>query len=232
MDNFVTTPSSSDIDLLIEKFRLELTNEVGSSDDADTRVLTIESSVPRRNSDLDRQINDLENLIQKLQDEITELSKNADKSRDYIPNITEDEPCNVHQNLSHETVVLSNESSESLRRKMKREDTRTDIFDAEPFNHVFPLMIRDIILPDTCFKLLRSPNEQFTDNEYAIPEGILTIEQDVIDIWNDLPTFAPDDNLDGLICELQAEITEKMETLKEAAIEESIDDQDVNLKDA
>ncbi|XP_028178507.1 uncharacterized protein LOC114365958 [Ostrinia furnacalis] len=228
MDQFTTTPSSSDVDLLIEKFKVEVTRSIDEAS-SDTRKLTLTSTflkpkTSEMSNNIDKQITDLENIIKKLQDEITEMSKNADREVEYTPIMSED-PSRVRQGLSNETIILDNnsdniEETESVRDAMKGKESK-NCFESEQYNHVFPLMIRDVLLPfdgglTTC---------EHTINDLRSLDGsekFLTIKQDVIDVWNGLPDYTPKDNLEVRICELQQEITDQMETLKDN-IEESSD---------
>lgn len=228
MDQFVSTPSSSDVDLEIEKFRVEVNRSIDEANSG-TRKLTLTSSVkvktPEMNDNIDRQITDLENLIRKLQDEITEMYQNADKEvEEYTP--IEQDSDEVHKDLSNETIILDKkrdniDENENVRDARREKDSKEG-FASEQYSHVFPLMIRDVVLPlDAGLRALgHAATEVLTiGKDENIPEKI-SLKHEIIDVWNELPEYKPKDNLEVLIDELQAEISEKMETLKDVNIEE------------
>lgn len=231
MDQFVTTPSSSDVDLLIEKFSIEVGNSIVEAN-SETRKLTITSPIKPETSgsnSIDQQITDLENLIKKLQDEITVMCKNADKEvKEYIPVISE-ETSEVRRDLSNGTIILDNEcdnieETKNIRDAMKGKDYE-GCFEPGHYNHIYPLMIRDIIPLDVGNKNLEhSETDGLNKNtDEKIPEKISFIRQEIKDIWDDLPEYTPEEDLEDKIDELQAEISEKMETMMDNNIFEPSD---------
>ncbi|XP_021185160.3 glutamic acid-rich protein [Helicoverpa armigera] len=91
-DKYVdNSPRSSNVDSLIEKLRVEISND--SEDDfMNTRRLTIQSTANRADMtnetthDIDKEITELENLIKRLQAEIVEMTESASKPlNEYYP---------------------------------------------------------------------------------------------------------------------------------------------------
>ncbi|XP_059047672.1 uncharacterized protein LOC131843094 [Achroia grisella] len=201
----------STVDSLIEKIRDEI-NRRSKEDLSNTRKLTVSSTVVNNaldesTNDIDRQISNLEILIKRLQDEIVDMSNKSEHSREYIPQVTEEESQDIDR------VIIE------------------DNFD-DP-NRIFPVIISDTKIP---FRQETEESRKFdktitdllnvTSHNNASdpnPETFSAIRNNFSQLFHEKNNESRpkdddksnDEDLNILINELKAEISEKMEELKD-----------------
>jgi hypothetical protein len=217
-------PESSEIDRdsLIEKFRIEITSAV-EEDKANGRTLTLTPIRYDSNCNIDSQISELESMIRKLQDEISELYINADEEKEYSPEGYED----IDAKDSSGTIVIeknSNTANWDEDIEKSEHNLENDAFNNEKFSHVFPLIVRDIMLPLSSSKGLDDARHLMNDKEetFASFDKIRDYKREVFDLQR-LKGFASDGNFERLIFELQ-EINEQLELPYDVSSKDSSSD--------
>ncbi|CAG9796197.1 unnamed protein product [Diatraea saccharalis] len=217
MENFKLTRPSADVDSLLEKFRIEISSAV-NEDRTNGRKITITSTRndPDHTSDIDSQIKELEDIIQKLQNEITDLGRNADE---YVPKDYSDSEKSYMTEENKEKAEVSDNKVAS------REDKGgAGVSETEQYNQVFPLFLQDVILPlsadNTPISTVVSELITVNADSSSDREQIDTVKQEVLTLSNELKDNAPKDNLHELINQLQTEISEKLETLNDIDIDD------------
>lgn len=91
-------PNPSSTDSMIEQFKIDITTKLHDSL-RNARVLTIEPDKPTPESDIDKQISELEGMIKKLQGEIEEMSQNADRDANKDYTIVSEKSSNIISGL-------------------------------------------------------------------------------------------------------------------------------------
>lgn len=236
---FTDSPRTSTANPQIEKYRLEISKK-SESDFINTRKLTVQSTVkhePLQSSEIDKQISDLESLIRRLQDEIVEMSNNADKP--YEP--TEDDPAHKIQKSSTESDQESQETK----------NTDDVINTPETNSHVYPVLVRDVSLnlndqsknfADQVSNLVNEPGSS-EEHNIIMPTTMSSIRKNFgeisnnenvdDDISNAESKAAQDDyHLQKLIGELKTEISEKLESLRDVSEGEPLNNSEENINRA
>ncbi|XP_031765580.2 uncharacterized protein LOC116413033 [Galleria mellonella] len=213
MDKINKVPSkNTTVDSIIEKIK----DEISKNSDEDlgkTRKLTMLStvkndSVNESTNDIDRQISDLENIIKKLQNEIVEMSNKSEKSKDYISPDTEEKSHNLDRD-----IIEDNLDSPSRIFPVVVNDSKVQFTEETEESRKFDKTIKDL-LNRTSYNNASGPvSESFSvtrKNFSQIFQDKTKESESVVD-----EKLASEDNISVLINELKAEISEKMEELKD-----------------
>lgn len=138
---------SSDLGALIEKFRTE-TNRQSEEEFMNTRRLTIESPYKapdmEPSHDIDRKITDLESLIKRLQDEIIDMTTEANKPL-HEANMSEwfsTEHYNFENNEDNKNNDTDSDKNSNSNDNI--DSNKIDKNSNQTNSHVFPLIISNI----------------------------------------------------------------------------------------
>lgn len=231
---FTESPRTSNANSQIERYRLEISKK-SESDFINTRKLTIQSTVKHEapeSNEIDKQISDLENLIKRLQDEIVEMSNNAEKPYQS----SEDDPVKI---LEEDQQVDTKESQKS---KITDDDNDT----TETNSHVYPVIVKDVgfgltdqskKFADQVSDLVNYSGSSEVSN--IMPKTFSSIRNDIDVLWREenlnndkageSKALQEDYHLQKLIGELKTEISEKLESLRDVTDGEPLNNSTENI---